>query len=993
MKYQELVFALQKFWADKGCILAEPYDVEKGAGTMNPFTFLRVLGPEPWNVAYTEPSRRPADGRYGDNPNRLYQHHQLQLIMKPSPDNIQELYLESLAAIGIEAQKHDIRFVEDNWESPTLGAWGLGWEVWLDGMEITQFTYFQQVGSQDVKPVAVEITYGLERLAMYIQGVENVYDVEWAEGVTYGDVFHQNEFEQTSYAFDLSDEDLLFDLFEKYEAEAVRVIKLGYVHPAYDYVLKCSHTFNLLDARGAISVSERTAFIGRVRKLARMCAEVYLKQREKLGYPLMRNAQCVMRNENAMRNEKTSSQFLVPSSCNLLLEIGTEEIPAHAMPGILNQLNTLTEKYLSEARIDFGEVKTLGTPRRLSLLVSDFANTQADVEAEKRGPSAKIAFDKDGKPSKAAIGFARGQKVNPEDLITRDGYIYAVIRERGKSSAEIFKTLLPKIICDLSFPNNMRWGKLDFKFIRPLRWIVALFDDEIIPFEVANVTSGRISRGHRFLSKGDFEISTAGEYVDACEKNFVIVDQDKRRDMIVKQINEVAANKNGVAEITDDLLEEVLYLVEYPTALSGEFETKYLQLPAEAVITPMRDHQRYFPVKTADGKLMPLFITIRNGGKEYLEIVQHGNERVLKARLEDAQFFFNEDRKKSLEAHREKLKTVVFQEGLGTVYEKTERLVKLVEKISAMLNVDATNSIRAAQLSKADLVTGMVTEFTELQGVMGREYAKLDGEAPEVCAAIDEHYMPRFAGDAQPKTTAGKILSLADKIDNIVATFSRNLIPTGSQDPFALRRQALGIVNLLSGARWSLSIREVVEFAMDLLNITDKVGREKIQQEVADFMRLRVKNVLGNSTRYDVIDAVIDDVDDVFAVTLKAAAVEQFLKTPEATKNFQSFVRVSNLAKKSESTEMDSERFTLDAEKVLYGAFAAMKVAADELLDKKDFLGALDVLKKLSTPIDSFFDSVMVMDEDLTVRKNRLALLKSIDNLLAKIADFGKIVQ
>ena len=289
MKYQELVLALQKFWSDKGCVIGEPYDVEKGAGTMNPMTFLRVLGPEPWNVAYVEPSRRPADGRYGDNPNRLYQHHQLQLIMKPSPDNIQELYLESLAAIGIEKEKHDIRFVEDNWESPTLGAWGLGWEVWLDGMEITQFTYFQQVGSQDIKPVAVEITYGLERLAMYIQGVENVFDVEWAKGVTYGDVFHQNEFEQTSYAFDLSDEDLLFDLFEKYEAEAVRVIKLGFVHPAYDYVLKCSHTFNLLDARGAISVSERTAFIGRVRKLARLCAEEYLKQREKLGYPLLKN--------------------------------------------------------------------------------------------------------------------------------------------------------------------------------------------------------------------------------------------------------------------------------------------------------------------------------------------------------------------------------------------------------------------------------------------------------------------------------------------------------------------------------------------------------------------------------------------------------------------------------------------------------------------------------------------------------------------------------
>ena len=288
MKFQEVILTLQEFWSGQGCILAQSYDVEKGAGTMSPWTFLRVLGPEPWNVAYVEPSRRPADGRYGDNPNRLYQHHQFQVIMKPSPDNIQELYLESLARLGIHAEEHDIRFVEDNWESPTLGAWGLGWEVWLDGMEITQFTYFQQVGGQDVKPVSVEITYGLERLAMYIQGVENVYDIAWTDDVTYGDVFHQNEFEQSSYAFDLSDEKLLFDLFDKYEAEAVRVIEAGYVHPAHDYVLKCSHTFNLLDARGAISVSQRTAFIGRVRKLARLCAEAYLAQREELGYPLLK---------------------------------------------------------------------------------------------------------------------------------------------------------------------------------------------------------------------------------------------------------------------------------------------------------------------------------------------------------------------------------------------------------------------------------------------------------------------------------------------------------------------------------------------------------------------------------------------------------------------------------------------------------------------------------------------------------------------------------
>ncbi|MBR5913437.1 MAG: glycine--tRNA ligase subunit beta [Selenomonadaceae bacterium] len=680
----------------------------------------------------------------------------------------------------------------------------------------------------------------------------------------------------------------------------------------------------------------------------------------------------------------------------LLLEIGTEEIPAHVMPQILNQLKDLAEKNFTESRIDFKEVQTIGTPRRISMLVTGVAENQADITEEKRGPSTKIAFDAEGKPSKAAVGFARGQKVNAEDLITRDGYVYAVIHQKGKSTAEILQTLLPKIVCSLSFPNNMRWGSLDFKFIRPIRWIVALLDEEVIPFEVANVKSGRTSRGHRTLSNAEFTIETAASYSYTCARNFVIVDQNARRSMITAQIEEVAKSRGGVAEISEDLLEEVLYLVEYPTALSGDFETKYLKLPAEAVITPMRDHQRYFPVKNSDGELMPIFITVRNGGKDYLDIVQHGNERVLKARLEDAQFFFNEDRKKSLEQHRDKLKTVVFQESLGSMYQKTERLVKLCEKISYMLGEkisadDRKNTLRAAELSKADLVTGMVTEFTELQGVMGREYAKLDGENLEVATAIDEHYMPRFAGDVQPKTTAGKILSLADKVDNIVATFSRGLIPTGSQDPFALRRQALGIVNLLVEANWSINLREVVELAMELLNVTDAVGREKLQSEFAEFMKLRVKNFL-DATRYDVVDAVIDNVDDICAVTLKAAAVEQFLKMPDATKNIQAFVRVANIARKTDSAEINPALMTSDAEQVLYRAFEAVKVAAEELITKKDFIGALDILKKLAAPIENYFDLVMVMDENLDVRQNRLAQLKAVDNLVTKIADFKAIV-
>lgn len=678
----------------------------------------------------------------------------------------------------------------------------------------------------------------------------------------------------------------------------------------------------------------------------------------------------------------------------LLLEIGTEEIPAHVMPNILKQLKTLAEESFKESRIAVEGIKTIGTPRRLTLLINGVSERQADISEEKRGPSINIAFDSEGKPSKAAIGFARGQKVDPNDLIQKDGYVYAVVHEEGKSTNELLKGMLPKIICDLNFPNNMHWGDLDFKFIRPLRWIVALFDDEVIPFEVANVKSGRISRGHRFLSEGNFEIKNASDYIAECEKNFVIVDQEQRRSMIVAEIEAVAKECGGKAEITEDLLEEVLYLVEYPTALAGKFDTKYLKLPAEAVITPMRDHQRYFPVKTFTGELMPLFITIRNGGREYLDVVQHGNERVLKARLEDAQFFFNEDRKKSLEQHRDKLKTVVFQEGLGSVYEKTQRLEKLSKLIADELKIseeEKKNVIRAAQLSKADLVTGMVTEFTELQGIMGREYAKLDGENESVSIAIDEHYMPRYAGDNQPKSVAGRILSIADKIDNIVATFSRGLIPTGSQDPFALRRQALGIVNTIIESKSTLSLKNIVNESMKLLNVEEN-KREQLFESVAEFIRLRIKNILGDHVRYDVIDSVIDDVDDIYAVTLKANALSTFVKTKESVKIIQSFVRVSNLAKKSETSEVDSANLKVDAEVTLYKAFEAIKVVVDELIEMHDYKGAIEALSKLTTPIDTFFDSVMVMDKDENIKRNRLALLKLMDKLTSKVATFGKIV-
>ena len=685
-------------------------------------------------------------------------------------------------------------------------------------------------------------------------------------------------------------------------------------------------------------------------------------------------------------------------SKDLLLEIGTEEIPAHAMPGMLRELGENAKKALKELRLAHGAVRTLGTPRRLALIVEGLAEKQEDVAEEKRGPSVQVAFDADGKPTKAAQGFARGQGVQAEALVTKDGYVYALVQETGERTEKVLEKMLPELIVGLSLPNSMRWGDLDFRFIRPLRWLVALYGEQVVPFELARVKSSNTSRGHRFLSTGDFTIQDAAHYEEACEKAFVIVDPARRKTEIEEGLVKEAKAHGGIAEITPNLLEEVLYLVEYPTALSGSFEDKYLALPPDAVITPMRDHQRYFPVKAADGRLMPLFLTVRNGGAEYLATVQHGNERVLRARLADAQFFFDEDRKKSLEEHMEKLKTVVFQEGLGTVYEKSLRLEKLAAKIAGAIGASEAEkkaAERAARLSKADLVTGMVTEFTELQGVMGKEYARLDGESEDVALAIDEHYMPRFAGDALPKTCAGLVVSLADKMDNIVATFSRGLIPTGSQDPFALRRQALGMVHSIIEAGVTVSLRELVSWTMDLLAIQDAAVREKMQADVADFMRLRLKNVLAEAgIRYDVADAVLGDIDDVRRVMLAAEAVRAQLAAPDMAAAVKAFVRVANLAAKAEGkARIDEALFETEEEKELMKAYASAKSAAESLVEAHDYVGIIDDFKDLAEPINAFFDAVMVMAEDADVRRNRLSLLKSIDCLLREVADFSKIVQ
>ena len=679
---------------------------------------------------------------------------------------------------------------------------------------------------------------------------------------------------------------------------------------------------------------------------------------------------------------------------DLLFEIGAEEIPAGFMPNILGQLKTLAETKLNDAHLPFESIATYGTPRRLALIVKGLADTSAEISERHKGPSASIAYDADGNPTKAAIGFARGKGLDVADLVVEDGYIYAETKTAGVPAKDIITDMLPQLITGLNFPKSMHWGNLDAKFVRPVRWLVALLDEEVIPVEFATVQSSNVSRGHRFLGADEITIKNAASYVDTLKENFVMVDQDARRELISKQLHDIAASKNASIVWDDDLLEEINYLVEWPTALCGGFEESYLALPDAAIITPMKDHQRYFPLVDQDGKLLPMFLTVRNGSDHSIEVVQAGNERVLRARLDDAKFFFNEDRKKPLIDRQDGLTKIVFQEGLGNLADKTERLLTLGRVFSeeCELHEDARVVLeRATELAKTDLTTGMVTEFTELQGVMGKEYALLDGESPEVAEAIFEQYLPRFAGDVLPQTEAGKVLSIIDKIDNIVATFSRGLIPTGSQDPYALRRQTIGILNILLNSEWNISLRPIIVESMNLLNVpTDK--QDELLGQVEEFITLRLKNIfLDREVPHHVIDLLLSN--NELSVADAEGLVKALLanRIDENVELVQAFTRMYNLVKDVTYTSVDESLLKEDAERALYEMATKASEASINAWDKNDYDAVVAVPATLVPAINTFFEDVMVMDKDEAIKANRLQLVRLAYSVMAIIGDISAL--
>ena len=1007
LTFQQTILRLQQFWADHGCLIWQPYSEKVGAGTMNPATVLRVLGPEPWNVGYVEPSYRPDDGRFGDNPNRMQMHTQFQVILKPDPGNPQELYLESLYALGIRREEHDIRFVEDNWASPALGAWGLGWEVWLDGLEITQFTYFQQAGGIDLDPVSVELTYGLERIVMFLQGTRSVWEIDWDGTHIYGDVLLQPEIEHCRYAFDLADVEQLTEMYDCYEAEARRCLEDGLVTPAHDYVLRCSHTFNLLDTRGAIGVTERATYFHRMRELFQMAAEAYTEQRQRMEYPWLKAGRLEDMETGKLVDSGTgklvsggpeqSTSLPTYQSTDLLLEIGTEELPAGDLDDALVQLRELAPARLDDARLDYEELHVLGTPRRLVVMIEELAPRQKAVEELVKGPPARVAFDAEGAPTRAALGFARSQGVSVEALRQQemDGgqYVVAVRSEEGRPSAEVLVVLLPELIAALHFGKSMRWNESGIAFSRPIRWLTALLGDMIIPFEYAGISSGRVSRGARPQGSPKLEITRAEDYLALLARQHIIVDPGERRSLIAEQAAHLAQTVGG--RIPDDpaLLGEVANLVEHPTPLLGRSDEDYLTLPTEVLIAVMKKHQRYFPVVDEDGVLRPYFVTVRNGSEEHIDSVRHGNEEVIRARFADADYFYREDVKRPLEEFLPRLSTLTFQEQLGSMLDKTQRLEKLAPHMAHMLELSAEETEtarRAAHICKADLATQMVVEMTSLQGIMGREYALKSGEEPAVAEAVFEHYLPRFAGDASPKSKPGLVVGLANRLDSLAGLFAVGLAPTGSSDPYGLRRDALGLAQNLIAHQSSFSVREGLAAAARLLPV--EVPKDALSAAL-DFFAERLRGVLREDFHYDVVDSVLAARgDDPFRACQAVGELSHWTARDDWDRILDNYARCVRITRKfEEQFALDPAHFVQPAEEELCIAYqeAQAQITPQSTVDEffTAFLPLVDV-------IDGYFareSGVLVMAENETVRKNRLAQLQRIGALAEGIVDLSRL--
>ncbi len=993
---QDALIRLTDFWAGHGCLIAQPMNTEVGAGTLNPATALRVLGPEPWRVAYVEPSVRPDDSRYGDNPNRLQTHTQFQVILKPEPGDAQELYLGSLEALGIDLRAHDVRFVEDDWASPALGAWGLGWEVWLDGLEITQFTYFQQSGGLTLDPVAVEITYGMERIIMALQGVSHFKDIVYAPGISYGEAFGQAEYEMSRYYLDDADIGTVRGLFESYAAEARRMLDARLPVPAHSYVLKCSHAFNVLDARGAIGATERARSFARMRRLAHDVAELWVERRAELGHPL--GDASTRPAEGLEAPAVLYPEISAPGT--LALEIGVEELPPHEVGRAVEQVRAGLTQGLEEAGLltEGGEVHTYATPRRVIVVIGDIRPREPDTEQVVKGPRLAAAYDADGNPTKALLGFARGQGVDPSEVgtVTVGGGQYAgLVRPiAGRSAARVLAGLLPRIVEGLRAEKNMRWNAPGLSFARPIRWVLALLDEYEIPFEAGGLVSGRITHVHRTATISDVSIPDAGALIPALRAHGVEPAVERRRSQIVETAGALAAEVSGTIDFAAErpLVEEIVNLVEEPVAILGSFDPSYLELPEPILTTVMKKHQRYLPVRGAGGEggLLPHFVAVANGDCDHAA-VRAGNEAVLRARYEDAAFFFQQDLRSTPEQLMAGLSRLTFTERLGSMADRSARIRAIAAELAARVDLDERERAvlsRAGELAKFDLASAMVIELSGLAGTMAREYALRAGEDEAVAQALYEMELPRSAGDALPSGVAGALLSAADRLDLLTGLFAVGSVPSGSSDPFGLRRAALALTAILRGnpRLGALTVTDALRIAAGHQPV--EVTPEALA-EAGRFITRRLEQAfLDDGHPVAVVRAVLVHADSPAYAEQAAADLTKLLTDERFMRLTTALQRVLRIVPDGTSAGYDPALFTEPAERRLYETFTQVEADLPERPSLPEFTTAA---LPLAEPIDRYFDDVMVMSDDPELRANRLGFLAAVRDRVAGVLDWRQI--
>ena len=842
----------------------------------------------------------------------------------------------------------------------------------------------------------IEYTYGLERIVMYLQGVKEVWQIDWDGRRTYGDVLRLPEIEHCKYDFEIADVSRLKAMYDLFEAEAKNCLAHRLVIPAHDYVLRCSHTFNLLDARGAIGVTERAYFFARMRDLARQVSIAYVEQREHEEYPWLADTETRGRGDAASAEVAVSPLLPVAVSQPYLLEIGTEELPGHDLVDALSQLKVAVPKLLADLRLACDDVYVSGTPRRLVVLVKGLAPMQADEETVVKGPPADRAFDASGAATPAAVGFARKYGLAVEALeVRQEGaarYVYAVVRREGRPTLAVLPDALAGLVAGIKIGKTMRWNASGVAFSRPIRWFVSLLGEAVVPFEYAGLIAGRTTYGPRAEGSPELEVASADAYLPLIAAHHIIVDRDARQAAIKAQVAALAAEVGGAIPHDPGLLDEVTDLVEQPTAIRGNFAEEFLRLPKDVLITVMKKHQRYFPVVDAEGKLKPHFITVRNGGAEYADVVQAGNEGVIRARYADAAYFYKADAAHKLEAFTPRLATLTFQEKLGSMLDKVRRLEQLAPQLGQMLGLsqaDLATTSRAASLCKSDLATQMVVEMTSLQGIMGREYARLSGESDAVATAIFEAYLPRSQGDSLPAAQPGLTLGLANRLDSLVGLFAVGLAPTATADPFGLRRDALGLVQALVGLAQSFDLRPAIRAAAELMPVQ---AGETVLVDVLSFVRDRLYAWLRDQgLPHDVVAAVLaEQAHDPYRAASAARELAALTQAPDWTDVFTAYARCKRIVRAlPETYALAPEHYTEEATRGLYDAWQ-MANGKSQIASREVSVLA-EALRDLQAPINRFFTDVLVNADDPAVRQARLALVQRIADLPDGIADLSQL--